>query len=151
MRVVAVLLLALPLAGCFQPVGPVVGDWRGYQPDISYYYQRSTELILDGPPDANSGTYHLVTRTNQPFFADRADNYRWTDRWEKRLLRTADGRPYLTVHLFHAPGAQDPDYIWTTDGLLVPLIDPTHPDLSPAALRVALRPLPRTAFGYGRP
>lgn len=154
-RVPAVLpvlpLLAVLLSGCFQPTGPIVGDWRGSQPAISYYYQRVTELILDGPPDANAGTYHLVTRTMQPFFADRQDNYRWTDTWQKRMRQTATGQPYLTLHLDHAPGTQDPDYIWTSNNLLVPLIDPSHPDISKDALRVALYPLPRTAYGYGRP
>lgn len=144
-------LVAFLLCGCAGPTGPIVGDWRGSEPSISYFYQRTTELILQGPPDANSGTYRLVSRVNAPLLVDRDDQYDWTDRWEKRLLRTATGQRYLTLHLRNAPGSQDPDYIWTTDDLLIPLIDPAHPDLGKQALRVALYPRPRTAFGYGRP
>ena len=144
--------LLLALSGCFAPTGPVVGDWRGEQPSINLSYSIDTELILDGPPGATSGTYHLISRVRDAEFGGHSlDNVRWTDQWERRTLQDASGRPYPTIHLTRAPGVQRSDYILTSNGLLVPLIETAHPDVSPAALRFALVPLPRTAFGYGRP
>ena len=152
MRMLAGAAALLAASGCAGPTGPVVGDWRGAQPSIDIAYSIDTELILDGTPDATSGTYHLVSRVRDPNFgSENQDDVRWTDHWEKRTLRDATGRPYPTIHLNRAPGVQRPDYILTSNGLLVPLIEAAHPDVSPAALRFALVPLPRTAFGYGRP
>ncbi len=140
------------LAGCAGPTGPVVGDWRGFQPTISSFDNLSTELILDGEPDARAGTYHLVTRAMEPGLVDDPRwNVRWTDQWERRVVQDANGRSYTTIHLHRAPGAQVPDYILTANNLLVPLDNPQHPDLSANALRIALVPLPRSSWGYGRP
>lgn len=146
--------LLVTVAGCAGPTGPVVGDWRGYPPSIDIGYSHQTELILDGTPDATSGTYHLVTLLQDPNFGAHSgenQNLRWSDRWEKRMQRDAGGNSYVSIHLRHAPGAEPADYILTSRGLLVPLVQAAHPDLSPGALRYALAPLPRSSWGYGRP
>ena len=140
------------LAGCADRTGPVVGDWRGYQPSITSFDNLSTELILDGPPEATSGTYHLITRAEDPGLVDDPRwNVRWTDHWERRVVQGADGHSYVTIHLHEAPDAEVPDYVMTANDLLVPLNNLDHPDLSPNAIRIALVPLPRTSWGYGRP
>jgi hypothetical protein len=145
-------VLALPLAGCFQPTGPIVGDWRGSQQADDPFNYKMTELILDGTPGAMSGQYHLITRLqNQNPQSAREETPLWSDRWEKRIVRTASGVPYTMIHLDHSPGDQLPDYATTDRNLLVPVADPLHPDLSPAAMRTALYPVPKDAFGYGRP
>ncbi|MBB3174115.1 hypothetical protein FHR90_001951 [Endobacter medicaginis] len=140
----------LTLAGCTAPQAPVLGDWRGYQRALGYDFARSTELILDGRPGDTEGRYRLLTRSSQPAFGDRSDDVRWSDRWQIRRHRLADGRTLTLVHLSEVPAALLADYIWTDRNVLVPVVDPGHPDLSPAALRTALYPLPRDTFGYGR-
>ena len=150
-RLCAGLVLVL-LAGCADPTGPVVGDWRGYQPAISSFDDLSTELILDGLPGAQSGTYHLITRAEEPGLVDDPRwNVRWTDQWQRRVVHGADGSSYVTIHLHRAPDAQVPDYLMTAHNLLVPLDNLAHPDLSSNAIRIALVPLPRDSWGYGRP
>ena len=142
----------LVLSGCAGPTGPIVGDWRGSQPSLDPYHEKTTELILDGTPDAVSGTYHLVTQVMASDLGTQTDqNLRWTDRWEKRTPTDASGTRYVSIHLDHAPGGQLPDYVLTPNNLLVPLVNPAHPDLSATAIRIALVPLPPTAYGYGRP
>ncbi len=145
------LAAGLMLGGCVQATGPVLGDWRGAEPSIEGYYTRVTELILDGTADAPSGTYHLVSQTPQLGTSDDVRNIDWSDRWVRRVLRTGAGAPYTVFHLDHSPGGHLPDYILLGNGDLLPAIDPRRPDLSPAGLRVAMVPLPRTAWGYGRP
>jgi hypothetical protein len=130
----------------------VLGDWRGSQPSLDPYHSRTVELILDGTPDSVSGTYHLLTLVMTPDLGGQDNqNLRWTDRWEKRVLTDGTGARIITIHLHHAPDTQLSDYLLSSNGLLVPLIHPEHPDLSPEAMRIALVPLPRTAWGYGRP
>lgn len=145
-------IILIMLAGCAGPTGPVVGDWRGYQLGVSGINNLSTELILDGAPDAQSGTYHLITRAMEPGMIDDPRwNVRWTDHWERRVLQDAQSQSYVSIHLHNAPNAETPDYIVTSNDLLVPVPNTRHPDLSPDAMRVALMPLPRTTWGYGRP
>jgi hypothetical protein len=153
MRGIAVVGLLALLAGCATgPTGPVVGDWRGSQPSIVQWYRTVTELILDGSPGAMSGTYHLVINTPGLATLSGASSFRrWSDRWEVRMLKDANGQPYEVVHLFNVPGTQRPDYALTKDNLLIPIYNEAHPDFSEAGRRIALYPLPRTAYGYGRP
>lgn len=145
-------VILIMLAGCTGPTGPVVGDWYGYQLGVSGFSNLSTHLILDGAPDAQSGTYHLITRDMEPGLMDDPRwNVRWTDHWERRVQQDAEARTYTSIHLDHVPNAETPDYILTANGLLALVPNTRHPDLSPAALRYALVPLPRSAWGYGRP
>ncbi|MCQ8239822.1 hypothetical protein [Rhizosaccharibacter radicis] len=151
LRRAGVLLLSLAAAGCArEPTGPIVGDWRGSQPSIVIWYRTVTELVLKGPPTAMSGTYELANITPGLLAGSGGGYRRWSDRWEVRMLRDADNKPYEVIHLFNAPGIQRPDYALTTDGLLIPVDDVRHPDFSAAARQIALYPLPRTAHGYGR-
>ncbi len=140
----------LSLGGCVAASGPVIGDWRGADQSIEGYYARVTELIIDGAPDATSGTYHLVSQVPGSGITDDRRSINWSDRWEKRVLRDRSGAPYTVYHLDRAPGGHVPDYILLSTGALLPAIDPAHPDLSTRSLRLAMAPLPRTAWGYGR-
>lgn len=145
-------IILILLAGCAGPTGPVIGDWSGYQMGLDGFANLSTQLILDGEPDAQSGIYHLITRSMEPGSIDDPRlNVRWTDHWERRVLQDAQARTYVAIHLYNAPNAETPDYILTANGLLMPVPNTRHPDLSPEALKIALVPAPRSAWGYGRP
>jgi len=139
-------------AACQDPTGPVLGDWRGNQPALNSFYQRTTELILDGTPAATTGTYHLIRLTQDPTFGAGSGRFlRWADRWTRETVRDTQGAPHDGFRLRNAPGAEPSLYVLTADQLLVPVYNEQHPDLSPAARRIALYPLPRTSWGYGRP
>jgi len=145
-------VILIALAGCAGPTGPVVGDWRGYQLGLTGLNNLYTQLILDGEPDAQSGTYHLVTKAMEPGLTDDPRwNVRWTDHWERRTLQVAQAQTYISIHLFNAPNAETPDYLLTSNGSLLPVPNTKHPDLSPEAMKTALVPLPRTSWGFGRP
>ena len=138
------------MTACAGPTGPVVGDWRGQDSAQSLDQRIEVELILDGPPGAQGGTYHYISlkqATDTDVGNRRLD---WTDQWRARPY-AVDGRQMQLVHLDRLAGPRIDDFILTPDNILVPLPDPAHPDVSKAALRVALYPLPRTSFGYGRP
>ena len=142
--------LLVALAGCDLATGPVIGDWRGVAQTISDYYYARIELILDGPPGATSGEYHY-NRLNQQGAAGNGQRYiEWGDRWTSRVI-TVDGKPATLVHLANLPDASIPNYLLLSDGRLVPEADLNHIDLTRAALRFALAPVPRDTFGYGRP
>lgn len=145
-----VLAGVLSLGGCVEATGPVVGDWRGAEQSVEGYYARVTELIIDGTPDAPYGTYHLVSQIPSSGIADDRRSINWSDRWERRVLRDRSGAPYTVFHLDHAPAGHVSDYILLSSGALLPSIDPHRPDLSAGSLRLAMAPLPRTAWGYGR-
>ncbi len=141
----------LGLAGCVGPTGPVVGDWRGAEQSIEGYRERVTELILDGTPNDNGGIYHLVSSVPASGIASDSRDIRWSDRWQKRIFRDPSGAPYTVYHLDHAPPSHLADYALLSTGALLPVVDPAHPDLRPQSLQIALQPLPRGTYGYGRP
>ena len=146
-----VLLVVLPLLpGCQTRSPPVLGDWRGTQRALGYDFPRTVELILDGREGTGSGTYRLASSSNEPRSGDRLDDVRWSDRWQTRTVTGISGQRYRLLHLSDVPGTLPTDYLWTANDVLVPVIDPTHPDLSTQALTNALYPRPRGAFGYGR-
>ena len=138
------------VAGCADPTGPVVGDWRGYESTRVSYYFAQVELILDGAPGVTAGTYHYVRTSRENFGADAGRFLSWTDHWTSRPFTTG-GRTLTLVHLEHLPNAYLDDYVALPNGVLVPVANPARPDLSAAAMRYAMSPLPRTAYGYGRP
>jgi len=145
-------IILIMLAGCAGPTGPVFGDWYGYEMGLSGINNLSIHLILDGEPDAQSGTYHLITRMMEPGQMDDPRwNVRWTDRWERRVLQDSQARTYTSIHLHKVPNAETSDYILTANGSLAPVPNTRHPNLSPEVLKYALAPLPRSAWGYGRP
>jgi hypothetical protein len=143
-------MLGAVLAGCAGPTGPVVGDWRGYENTrVSYYYDE-VEIILDGSPGSTEGVYHYVRTSRENFGSGAGRFLRWTDHWTSRPIVNG-GRTLTLVHLADLPNGYFEDYVALPDGVLVPVADPARPDLSAAAMRFAMSPLPRTAYGYGRP
>lgn len=140
----------LSLAGCVDATGPVVGDWRGHEPSAVTSYQTSIEVILDGSPGARSGTYHYDALNQGEDFEGGDRHLAWTDRWTMRPV-TIGGQTMQAVHLDRLVGGRIGNYILTPQGSLVPQADPAHPDLSANAYRLALLPVPRDTFGYGRP
>lgn len=139
----------LGLAACVDDAGPVLGDWRGTEPARAIGFADRVELILDGAAGATSGTYHLVVDRPSTQLGVDEGRLDWSDHWSSHPVRSG-GATYTLIHLANVPGARNDDYALMADGTLVPVIDPGHPDFSANALRLALRPLPRTAFGYGR-
>lgn len=138
------------LGGCFQPTGPILGDWRGNVPSRSVLYDEQVELILDGAPDATAGTYHLVVNRPSTELGVPAHRLDWADRWTRRDV-VVGGRHLTQFALANVPEARVGVYTMIDGGLLVPTIDPARPDLSPNATRLALHPVPRSSYGYGRP
>ncbi len=147
----AVLAAALlTLGACDLRTGPVVGDWTGVEETITSFYYARLEIILDGTPDATSGTYHYVRLLQQDTGASGPQELRWTDRWTRHTVNS-DGQTLTVIHLENLPNPHIPNFVLTANGLLVPIVHPGHPDLSRQAFIWALRPMPRDSFGYGRP
>lgn len=138
------------LAACADPTGPVVGDWRGQEPSRATIYQTRIEVILDGLPGAKAGTYHYQAESQGDDLGLGDRDLSWTDHWEMRPIAVG-GVPMQAVHLAHLAGAHINDFILTPRGVLVPQPNLATPDLSADAYRVALVPVPRDSFGYGRP
>ncbi len=128
----------------------MLGDWRGQEQSRAVAYQDQVELILDGAPDAQSGTYHLLVTTPGLDTGAPAHWLNWADTWTRGSIASG-GRIFTWFHLAHVPDARTTDYLLTPNGALVPVVDPHKPDLSPDAMRLALLPLARTEYGYGRP
>ena len=140
----------LLLAACDLRTGPVVGDWTGIEETIAQSYYAHLEVILDGTPDATSGTYHYVRLLQIDAGTTGPQELRWTDQWTKRVV-IVDGRTLTMIHLDNLPNTHIPDFVLTDADLLVPVSNPSRPDLSRNAFLWALRPVPRGSFGYGRP
>ena len=149
-KMLAAVLALASLAACAGPTGPVVGDWRGEEPSRATIYQTRIEVILDGVPGAQSGTYHYVALNSGDDLGLGERHLAWTDRWQMRPV-VVNGQTMQLVHLANLAGAHISDFILTPQGVLLPQPDLAHPDLSAQAYRVALVPVPRDSFGYGRP
>lgn len=133
------------LAACTQPTGPVLGEWEGRQPGRGPSFPKLVDLVLDGTPDAQSGTYHIATTQMDPDVVTGNGEQRWTGTWV-RSERTANGQPVKVIMLKdHLPddiGA----YALEADGALH-ILDPNGlPDTTRAGQLYTLRPVtPRHA------
>ncbi|GBQ89378.1 hypothetical protein AA13595_2628 [Gluconacetobacter johannae DSM 13595] len=148
------LAAALPLVGCMNHPRPVFGDWYGYQNGNSDGWDRSVALVLDGPPDARQGIYHLrVLRrpsTQSSPSVGASHDVRWRDIWVERTVTTG-GKSWTIIELQSAPTSERSSYVLTPERTLVPLApDGRTPDLSDAGQKARLTPRPVTAHGYGR-
>ena len=127
-----------------------MGVWRGQQSTRVVIYPEEVEIILDGAPGARTGIYHYSTTISGTWAEVDERHFEWSNQWEMRPI-VIGGVPMRVVHLDRLAGAHTPDYILTPDDLLIPLPEPAHPNVSAAGRRVALYPVPRGSYGYGRP
>ena len=140
----------LGIASCFGPVGPIVGDWRDEEPSRAVSLETNIEIILDGLPGATEGTYHYSSLITGEQIDFESREVRWSDRWHMRPI-TVDGQAMRLVHLDRLVGSNLRDFILTPQNILVPQVNPNRPDLSRNTYLVALYPVPRNTYGYGRP
>jgi len=109
--------LALGLAGCAGPTGPVFGEWQGEPPGRDRSVPKSVDLVLDGAPDAQSGNYRIATTEHDPAVFAGHGTRRWGGTWT-RSTRMVDGRP-LTIITLHDHLPDDiGDYYLAQDGTL---------------------------------
>ncbi len=135
-------------AGCAQATGPVFGDWRGTQPSGAAAFPKTVELVLDGPPGAQSGAYRIATSEHNPSEFSGNGTRRWGDVWTSEQ-RVVDGRTRTIIHLHNTLPGDLSTYELGDDGALH-VVDPNgQVDRSPAAQLYVLSPV-QPGRGYGR-
>ncbi|WP_428391221.1 hypothetical protein [Lichenicoccus sp.] len=148
-RIAAVLGLTLALDGCFQPTGPVFGDWTGRQPLISINQPSFVDLVLLGLPGAREGQYQIkANQTDATLSNSGARTLRWSNRWTLQPGPTPDAPQLLVLH--NLPNSQISRYVLFGNGVLVPLGKNGQPDTSNYGLQYALKPVPKSNYSYGR-
>ena len=137
--------LAIGLAGCAQPTGPVFGEWQGETPGRNSGFYKSVDLELDGTPDAQSGAYRIGSTEHDPTVFSNNGTRRWGGTWT-RSSRQVDGRT-LTIITLHDHLPDDiGDYILASDGRLHALDPNGKIDTTPADALYTLSPVrPRGA------
>ncbi|GBQ29570.1 hypothetical protein HLH34_13720 [Gluconacetobacter azotocaptans] len=148
------LAAALSLVGCMDHTRPIFGDWHGYQNGNPDGWDRSVALVLEGPPDARHGIYHLrVLRRPSALSSPSvgmSHDVRWQDIWVEHTV-AAGGNHWTVIELQSAPSSEYSSYILMPERTLVPVApDGGTPDLSDAGQKARLTPRPVTAHGYGR-
>lgn len=137
--------LAIGLAGCAQPTGPVFGEWQGETPGRNSGFYKSVDLELDGTPDAQSGAYRIESTEHDPTVFGNHGTRHWGGTWT-RSSRQVDGRT-LTIITLHDHLPDDiGDYILASDGRLHALDPNGKIDTTPADALYTLSPVrPRRA------
>ena len=139
--------MLLAVAGCITPHGPVFGDWSGRQPDGDGLDAHFVDLVLHGSPGDSSGGYEYKSVRSVGAFVDPAErNLTWDGRWT--LTPVPGGPPRLDLH--NLPNSEISRYALLGNGLLVPLTSGGTPNLSRYSLSYALKPVPKSNWGYGR-
>lgn len=112
-----IVALALGLAGCAQPTGPVFGEWQGQPPGRARNNSKLVDLVLEGAPDAQSGTYRISSTEQDSSVFNGHGTRRWGGTWT-RSSREVEGRP-LTIIMLHDHLPDDiGDYYLAADGKL---------------------------------
>ena len=139
----------LAVAGCATPTGPVFGDWSGRQPSGMELGSSFVELVLLGAPDAHAGRYKYRTTITSSSFSNVGTRIvSWDDRWTLTRAPVANAPTILQLH--NLPADQIARYALLDDGTLLPLNRQGQPDASRFSRAFALKPLPRSSWGYGR-
>ncbi len=128
--------------------GPVFGDWRGTQPSGAASFPKSVELVLEGPPGAQSGTYRIATTEYNPGEFSGNGTRRWADSWTSEQ-RVVDGRTQTIIHLHNTLPGDLSTYELGADGALHVVNPNGQVDRSPAARLYVLSPVPQGPR-YGR-
>ena len=103
--------------------------------------------MLHGPPGASTGEYDFKALITDPTLSGVGNHtVIWGDRWT--LSRAGEAPPLLLLH--GLPDGEISSYALMSDGVLLPATRIGTPDLSPASLHDALRPVPQNSWGYGR-
>jgi hypothetical protein len=142
---IAILGFLLAFAGCAsQPNGPVVGAWHGQQPGPDGLVPTSVDLVLEGAPNAQSGTYHIATIVHDPSARSSLENDRWSGAWE-RTKRVVNGQALTIIDLHNALSGDISHYALMPNGTLQAL-DPNG-TLGTSALTTSfvLTPVPGEA------
>jgi hypothetical protein len=113
----AALGLLLGIAGCGHPSGPIFGDWRGDQPTRVTGFTQTVELVLEGPPGAQSGSYRIATTVHDPQPCGEHGTRRWSDIWTSEP-RVANGHLQTNIHLHNTLPGEINTYELTPDGSL---------------------------------
>ena len=146
-RAAGMLGAMLALGGCADRSGPVFGNWQGRQPTGGELNPYFVNLVLHGAPGATQGEYDFKVLITDPTLSGIGNHtVIWGDRWT--LSRVGTAPPVLSLH--DLPDGQISSYALMSDGVLLPSTRAGTPDLSPASLHDALRPVSRDSWGYGR-
>jgi hypothetical protein len=118
MHRVAILGFLLAFAGCAsQPDGLVLGAWHGQQPGPDRLVPTSVDLVLEGAPNAQSGTYRIATVVHDPSARSFLDDHRWSGAWE-RTKRVVNGQTLTIIDLHNALSSDISHYALMPDGTL---------------------------------
>lgn len=137
------------LVGCSGQRGPVIGDWRGYQPLATPQGQVAIELVLYGRSKERCGKLRVSSQTRWTE-ANAVDVSAYLDgTWVIKDM-VAQGRTWRNI-IVGAPGMSFPTYVLLEGDELVPALDDGSPDMSDAGWGCCrLAPVPKNSFGYGR-
>ena len=100
-----------------QAAGPVYGSWRGTQPGPITNYPKEVELVLNGLPGAQSGTYRIASTQQGPGATVDSGTRRWGDSWSSEQ-RVEDGIPQTIIHLHNTLPGDISTYAVAADGTL---------------------------------
>jgi len=132
--------LALGLAGCAQPAGPVFGEWQGQPPGRTRSNSKSVDLVLEGGPDALSGAYRISTTEENPSVFNGHGTRRWGGTWT-RGSRMFEGRALTVITLQDHLPDDIGDYILAPDGTLHALDPNGKVDTRPVDALYTLSPV----------
>ena len=135
-----VLGLAL-LAGCAGSPGPVYGEWQGTPPSGRIGRVTSIDLVLKGPPDAQSGEYHISSTDSDPTGRFGDGERQWGGAWTSQQ-RVVDGRTVKFIKLHDHLTADIGDYALEADGRLHALDPNGALDMKPVEGLYTLSPVP---------
>ncbi len=140
------LAVALGLAGCAQPTGPVFGDWQGQPPGSSVDTPVAVDLVLDGGPGATSGRYHITTTTQNPNQFSNNGTQQWGGPWTS-TQRMVNGEMTTFITLNDHLASQVGSYALEADGKLHALDPNGTIDASPRGALYTLSPVrPRGVY-----
>ncbi len=141
--------VVLALAGCAEQSGPIFGEWQGRQPLAGGNSSTFISLVLHGNPADGQGGYDIQAIDTQPVFGDMNERQlTWSDRWSLSPSAGPGAVPLLVLH--NLPSSQISRYVLLPNGVLLPATPRGGPDTSPESRIEALRPVPKSSFGYGR-
>ncbi len=140
-KVLLTLLLgASTLAGCTQPSGPELGEWRGQAPGGSLYSPKTVDVTLSGPPGATSGSYYFTSQENDPTLLSDHGERQWGGHWVK-ADRVVSGQMVTTITLQRLISGEIDVYALEPNGTLRPVDRNGLPDMTPAGSLYVLSPV----------
>ncbi len=133
--------LAALVAGCDQPTGPLLGEWRGQSPGGSQSVPKTVDVTLDGAPGAMSGAYQFSSQENDPTLLAGHDQRNWSGTWV-RTDRVVDGHTIGIYRLQRLLSGEIDTYALEPDGTMRPVDPNGQIDVTPAGSHDTLSPVP---------